>query len=308
MAAEIVAEFEAKRQRRAPGYEPVDADDWREWIKERVLVPEQELPDHVAALADDEGLVWLTSTTDTRRWLGHRELLWVLTQTGLTTNVAVQAAVPRVDDPRDALQLALEMLSFYGPRTKVQIEALLPTVPEDLLEDGNGLISGALMNADDAEYFCDPDNYEMLLRFQRAAARPDFQPLSAEHLPGFLAHWQAFGGSATEANVVATLEQLRGYTAPVAAWLGELLSARLPAATDGQPRQRPGGARFLLARHRPHAPSPSGYPEDLDLLEPKPKAHATPSSELTALFSDPARPLRIQRASGTPHGADRRAK
>src|SRR5690606_12612494 len=96
-----VAAFEAKRQRTAPGYAPESPDEWAEWIKERVLLPEAEAPpglEHpdLARLALDD-----------RTWLVHRELLGALTASGLAADALFDGPVPDVADPRSAEQLAL---------------------------------------------------------------------------------------------------------------------------------------------------------------------------------------------------------
>ena len=41
----VIDEFVAKRQRRFRGYAPTSEEDWGEWLKERVLLPEDELPE-----------------------------------------------------------------------------------------------------------------------------------------------------------------------------------------------------------------------------------------------------------------------
>ena len=284
----IVEEFEAKRQRRAPGYEPIDADAWSEWIKERILLPEDEWPEpdvappHVNIVA-----------VDGRRWLAHREQLPGLIRPDgdieplLTPTAIGEAVVPDLDDPRDALSIATEILSFHGPVSATRAAELLPRVPEGLLENadnepqGEGpLISGALIDGDETHYYCDTENFDILMRFQRAADRPQLGPLPIRSLPGFLASWQRFGTDAGDDGAIDVLEKLRGYPIPLAA-LDDLMAARLPGYdptlldrwfTDfeltwwGIDRQIVG----------------IGYPEDLTLLATPPEA--APAT----LFRDPA--------------------
>ena len=95
---------------------------------------------------------------------------------------------------RDAVQLATEMLSFYGPRTLPEISELLPSVPEGLFRRRrNAWITGSADRRLSAErYYCDAENYEILLRFQRAALRPEVVAQPASRLPAMLARWQGF--------------------------------------------------------------------------------------------------------------------
>jgi ATP-dependent Lhr-like helicase len=276
--AEIVVEFEAKRQRLAPGYEPGEPDDWQEWAKERILIPAHEISEVPA----HENLVWLTHANSGRRWLSHRELLHALRTSALGAGLDLPSDSPEIEDSRSDRELALEMLSFYGPRSAAQIEALLPNIPDGLLETDETLICGSLIAGDAGEYYCDADNYEILLRFQRASLRPEIAPRPAQRLPGFLASWQGFGREPSDNNLLETLEQLRAYTAPATTWIGELLQARLPDF-------HPGLLEAALTLHdfawqgAAKQRITLGYPEDLELVCDAPKSNP----EISALFADP---------------------
>ncbi len=224
---EIVAEFVAKRQRRADGYAPASADEWGEWLKERVLLPAGELPED-AELPDEA--VWIESGA--RRWLTHLELVHGLRDTGLITH---NGDAPVVEDARDAAQYAREILSFYGPMSEDEIAELLPSVPEDLLFEDELLIHGVLLEGDDRLLWCDAENFEALMRFQRAAQRAQLDPLPVSRLPHFWAAWQRFGNAADDDHArLQALETLRGCNAPLITWLNDLLPARL---TDFRPHR-----------------------------------------------------------------------
>ncbi|HEX7034511.1 MAG TPA: DEAD/DEAH box helicase [Pseudomonadales bacterium] len=271
-----LAAFEAKRQRTAPGYAPESPDEWAEWIKERVLLPEAEAPPELAhpdlarlALGD-------------RSWLVHRELLGALTGSGLAAGAVFDGPVPEVADPRSAEQLALEMLSFYGPLRGQRIRELLPRVPEGLLDDDEALVRGALLAGDEATYYCDADNFEALLRLQRSLRRPQIEARAADELPGFVAAWQGIGSDGLELD--AALEALRGYEAPVGVWLHDLPAARRPNADDHELDRTLEELGWLwqgVGRERVRL----GYPEDLELLQEAPPA-ADPA--LASLFADPS--------------------
>jgi ATP-dependent Lhr-like helicase len=223
---ETVASFEEKRQRRHPDYLPREPDEWREWVKERILIPAAEYEGPLEGLAEiREG---------GRSWISHPELLHGLIASGLVDAGAVgETDVAPVEDPRSASQLAAEILSFYGPRTAAEIETLLPRVPEDLLSDEDLWVSGQLLKDSDDQVFCDAANFEILMRFQRAALRPEVTPRPAAALPPTIARWQGFAGGprpGADDGITDALLLLRGYSAPVKPWLQDFLPARHPAA------------------------------------------------------------------------------
>ncbi|MDH3642715.1 MAG: DEAD/DEAH box helicase, partial [Gammaproteobacteria bacterium] len=284
---EIVEEFLAKRQRTAAGYRPGSADEWLEWAKERILIPLLEIDEH-DELPEHEHLVWLRedASDSARAWLTHREFLAGLSANGLCAGLVFPSDVPRIDDPRSAEQMALEILSFYGPLSAPEIQRLLPSVPESLLDNQEQLIRGELLVDDENEYYCDADNYEILLRFQRAAMRPQVQARPVTDLPGFIARWQGFLRPCTEQHLLDALEQLRGYSAPVRLWLRDLFPARFHDFSGHL-------LDDALARHEINwlgAGKESvalGYPEDLQLIHTASDEQASEQTELTQLFADP---------------------
>ena len=217
----VVAEFEAKRQRRAPGYEPHSEADWGEWLKERILIPEAELPEDLERPAESH---WIAQGN--RRWLTHTECMGALFDSGLAPG-SLPDGIAHVADPRGAFELAREILTFYGPVTRPEIEALLPTLPDDLLTADDELISGQLLVDDDGIYWCDAENFEALMRFQRAQRRSTLRALPSERLPEFWAGLHRLHRPLDEAAAVYALENLRGYPAAVATWLYDLMGARV---------------------------------------------------------------------------------
>ncbi|MBX3706034.1 MAG: DEAD/DEAH box helicase [Pseudomonadales bacterium] len=274
--------FLARRQRTAPGYAPESADDWADWIRERVLLsamPDDGVPGHpdLARL-----------TLDGRTWHVHRELLHGLMTSGWCAGAIFDGAAPPLDDPRTPAQFALEVLSFHGPLDASAIATLLPRVPDDLLDDRDAFVYGALL-ADEPErlVWCDRQNYEALLRMQRARARPLLEPRPCTALPAFLARWQGLGRDDGE-DPASRLVPLSGYRAPVEVWLNDLPAARLMS------NDRPA---TLLPVEFDHALGELGFtwqgagpgqvrigdPEDLALLD-TPRAE----SSFATLFTDRA--------------------
>ena len=204
---EVIQDFESRAQRTRPGYEPDDEDELVEWVKERVAIIETEwfegveIPSGVRRVA-----------VDGRSFIVH----------------------PEIELGEDPVRQAGEMLQFYGPRTPDELRNLLPFGDVEAilreLTDGEDLVRGALVDGTDAEYLCDADNLETLIRFQRAASRPGFEPRPLMDLAPFLADWQGFGGEDAEERLLDLCDRLRGFAAPVDFWLDEAFASRLPGA------------------------------------------------------------------------------
>ena len=273
---DTIDEFVNKRQRRLAGYEPATDADWLEWLKERIFIPQQELSDRSEIPRDK----FATLSSGSRTWYAHPELLHALLDCGLILSDMFDHPCYPVADSRTAEQFAQEFLSFYGPLNTTQIEVLLPSVPAGLLEDDEAFISGQLVLDDATTYYCDLDNFEILLRFQRARSRPTIDARNVIELPGFIAVWQRFGQAKSAASINETLLLLRGLRAPPGIWLQDLFAARFPdfaahhldtAVADLQLGWFGCGRESVSL----------GYPEDADLLSP---AGASPLREM---FVDP---------------------
>ena len=201
--AAVVADFEARAQRLRSGYAPAGEDELREWVRDRVALP---IGEWFAGVPIPRGLLRLQ-------------------RAGRVHLVHPQAALGEA--PFDQ---AAQLLQFYGPRTAEQLAELLPfdDVPgilAELVENGR-LVQGRLLAGSDAQQYCDAENLETLIRFQRAAARPRLEPRPVRDLALFLAGWHGFGA---DAPAVDAADRLRGYRAPVAFWLREAFAPRLAA-------------------------------------------------------------------------------
>ena len=257
---EVIRDFESRAQRTRPGYVPDDEDELAEWVKERVAIIETDWFEGVEIPSGVQRV-----NVDGRSFIVH----------------------PEIELGEDPVRQAGEMLQFYGPRTPDELRVLLPFVDVEAilreLTDGEDLVRGALVHGSDAEYVCDADNLETLIRFQRAAARPGIEPRPIADLAPFLAQWQGFGGEVTNDNLLDTSDRLRGYAAPVDFWLDEAFPSRLPgarassldaAATNGGLAWRGAGTELVRI----------GFGGDFDLLEPD--AESGPE-EAVASFKDP---------------------
>ncbi|MEM7219035.1 MAG: DEAD/DEAH box helicase [Pseudomonadota bacterium] len=236
----VIEEFLGKRQRTHPDYRPDDDAEWESWVKERVLLPAHELPAELAASPQRIRCVavgearggphasrWASADTVTAGgtpteigWLCHEENAAALVAVAqLDTAAELQAR----DDPREARAFASEILSFHGPLQERELAQVLPHALIDVLDDAEFLLRGKLVQDDDADYLCDVDNFEILLRFARRAARVTLEPRPADDIPAWLVHWQNLGANHAD----DALERLRGYSAPVGVWLHELMPPRL---------------------------------------------------------------------------------
>ena len=180
-----------------------------------------------------------------------------------------------------------EMLQFYGPKTAAELASLLPFDDRDAilneLVDGEDLVRGNLVAGSAAEYFCDADNLETLIRFQRAAARPGFEPRPAMDLAPFLADWQGFGADPTTERFLDVADRLRGFAAPVNFWLDEAFAPRQPGATPAGSRIGRGQLAGLAWRGAGEETVRIGFGEDFDLLG----APGDAGGEAAELFKDP---------------------
>ena len=231
----INQQFIAKRQRTHPDYQPADKQEWIEWVKERVLISHNEWWEEWQDQPSKSDRLLCELSQNDRRWVCHLEDAYQLINSGLAAGASVnRKKLPRLDnDERSAESLATEVLSFYGPLSIEEIKTLLPTVPDALLEDER-FIQGTLLEGDTRTTWCSLDNFEILLRWQRSARRPSFEPLGVKHLPGILANWHRFNVASSEQTVIDTVEKLRGYHSRVQPLLNDFFTARLKDFSEHQ--------------------------------------------------------------------------
>jgi ATP-dependent Lhr-like helicase len=233
IAPDVIATFVAKRQRRESGYAPLDGNDLGEWLKERVLLDAREW--EALAGSVDTAPPHVRFQRDEREFVVHLELARTV---GRVFFGETNEAWPAIEDERDAADLAREILSFEGPLPESGIAARVPLSATSLgevlraLTDEGALVGGPLVAGDETFCWCDAENLDILLRLQRARQRPQLEPRPLAIWPGFMAAWHRFGTALDESTIADRLEQLRAFSAPVAVWLDDLLSARHAAAQD----------------------------------------------------------------------------
>ena len=211
ITSEVVAEFELKTQRRAPGYQPSDELELSEWVKERVWIPETEW-------FADTSIPPAVEFIEIYGWQGyvHEEIL-------------------AERSTWDALELG-NALQFYGPRSRSQLKSMFPmnsdalgTAIDELISNGSLISDVALANVDEP-LICDVENLEILLRFQRRFNRPQIQPISSRELTGFWIRWLELEDDGdveeNEDFLFDTLSRMRHYAAPINFWLHDLWRTR----------------------------------------------------------------------------------
>ncbi len=263
MGPEIINPFELKRQRLSPGYSPASDRDLVDWVKERVMIPQDEWVGLLEAMEKDHGEIsreWVASAgkkiLEVRPTDAEGSLMIALEQApviltslyGGMNELPMKRVTPDKDSlPRDLEDKTLydngedsfpsilgEWLQYYGPISSIKIRSLigiedsrLQRALEDLL-DAEKLVVGRLRLEGGDEDVCDSENFEHLLRLTRLRAQPEFRPLNIGSLPLFLALHQGMARPKEGVEGVArSIEKLLCYPQPASRWESEILPARL---------------------------------------------------------------------------------
>ncbi len=252
----IVSLYEEKRQRLATGYAPQTGRDLVDWVKERILIPFPEWERLKSAIKRDapveENVILLAAPKLVliKPSLAEAPLLAALEtlprivdafySEDATIAITDLAGNPVSNDNKSnrdeelGLTLLSEWFQFYGPRPSDFITSALGLPRESLdsmledLQQSQTLISGELIVEDDQFMFCDSENFESLLRLNRAEAKPSFQALPISHLPLFMATLQGLTKPSAEVdNLFQRLEQLVCLPQPAESWESDIFPARI---------------------------------------------------------------------------------
>jgi ATP-dependent Lhr-like helicase len=252
-----VAAFVAKRQRLEPGYAPDSDGELVEWVKERLAVPWTEWQAMLDAIAADHGVdprldfagsfpklavvspgesdsCLVVAVEDVGRL---RHVLWPNCVTsclgdGALPKSAVECPVPIGDRGVAAMAMLGQWLQYYGPLNSEQIaqdlglsRARVAVILEDLLDSGD-IIAGALVSGSSETTICDAENFESLLRIERARRRPERAPRPVADLAPFFMRWQSIQQlEEGPGSVVAALERLECFPARADLWEKDILPA-----------------------------------------------------------------------------------
>ncbi len=274
ISRQACADFDQRRRRLVAGYAPDGSADLLDWVKERIAIPAAEWRALLERIAADGSAAMLENTLAeissklARLSLADAELIvareklralirsfyqhqaYEAHEIDGDGEIAIESlpefATQAVSDEELGASLLANWLQFYGPRTASLIGAQLGVPPaalaptlDDLLET-RVLVAGQLLEDDEDVYFCDSDNFEILLYLTRRAAQPGFTPLALKTLPLFLATWQQLAhrpepvtGDAAE-RLFRILQQQALTFASAGLWESDILPARMP---DYDPRQ-----------------------------------------------------------------------
>lgn len=220
ISRDLIESFEAKRQRLAEGYAPSEALELKEWLRDRIAI-------------DITG--------------------WRILQAQVDEEVVVEQLgswvfLPEESERREQLfceepdaDLFCEFISYYGPVSIEKLQLWLGCSDENLsalvdsLEDERRLVSGVLLEGEEALSVCEAENFEILLRMKRALGRAAFQALPLEKLGLFLASWQGLTSpNKGSVGVRDALDRLLGWSARVEEWDASLLAARVSGYAANQ--------------------------------------------------------------------------
>ena len=243
----LLADFARKAKRLLPGWGPADPFELAEWIKERVLVPVDEMGDLVAA-----GGGGLGEALEADPGVGGRLEEVVLAGASLPVLVHAERLGELREEPA---ALVAEWLRREGPVAPSRIRALfglgedeLAVLLDGLEEDGVVVVDEFRKDGGEIEVL-DAENLEILLRLARKAARPALSARPPRDLFRLAARLQYLGlvGRPTPApspgqpvdampDIASVLDVLAGFSLPVGLWEGEVLRCRLspydPRALD----------------------------------------------------------------------------
>lgn len=220
----LVEAFVRKRKRLLPGWAPENLIELAAWIDERVAVTQGEL----AELAAYSGLEASLSEDESAGGRLERFRL-----PGGTCDLVVTAA-RRKELSDDAAACLSEWLRFEGPVEAGTVEALFgigreefEVVAEALVDEG--IVVRGLLVRGGGESIVDRQNYEIILRIGRAAARPSIAARPLVSLFRLVARTQGLdgGGEGVGNSPEERLRKLAGFPSPVAALKDSILPARL---------------------------------------------------------------------------------
>lgn len=261
-----VAAFAQKRQRLEPGYAPQSSAELDALIRERFLVSFEDWQAMQARLRIEAPEI-ADAIPGRCAWriFGGRRFL-------VHDSVPAEMFDPdrQADAHGDAAAYVADLMSFHGPLTLKEIQALAPLPRlEALIADcvqREVLRAGMFRPHLDAVQYCDSDNLEAIIRIGRRLKRSGLNPRDASWLPAFVSAFQDSDSN----DALATLHVLRGFSAPVETWLRDLLAARLSAFGDVGLDQAMQSARLVFYGTGKGRISIAAI-EDLELLATAPR-------------------------------------
>jgi ATP-dependent helicase Lhr and Lhr-like helicase len=259
--APIIEVFRRKRQRTFNGYAPQSARDLIDWVKERLLIPQTDWLALLQAIADDlksspdtilqaigtklvmiqppdaeSALICSLERLPTLRnvFYNHLPALQTTDLEGRSLTIDQVAAAKRTTDhPELDTTLWSQWLQYEGPVCPgriVKILGLDSSRFEEWLTDAlstGTIVIGRLIDDIEAEQICDVQNYEMLLRLNRLASIPVFEPLPLTRLQPFLAERMGLVPPAVDTDsLFERIERMLCLSLTAGIWESDILPAR----------------------------------------------------------------------------------
>ncbi len=257
----IIQTFEEKRQRIYSGYSPWTSLELIEWLKERILLTKLEWNNLTRAIERDHpseynSIIQKCGLKIARIQFSDQSTLYAALEripeiiavfypsqpdikiVTIDSDQTVQYSELDIQDKDETLfRFVQEYLSYYGPVKVNELTSRLrldQTVVRQILEDlleSEQIISGKLIENRDDIYFCDRENYEILLRVSRKQRIPVFEPHPIENLPLFLASYQSITSKQkADDQIIQSVEQLMGHWASPHLWETAIFSARIKSS------------------------------------------------------------------------------
>lgn len=228
LAESLLKDFSLRATRLLPGWGPGDPFEFAEWVKERVLIPVDEVADLLAA-----GEPGLGAALDADPGVGGRISTIVLPGAGLACLVHGELRNEVLAEPGAYLG---EWLRHTGPIDLARIRTLFGLAEEDLaallseLEEEGQVVVDEFRDGSDLVEAVDAENLEILLRLGRKARRPEVLPRPGRDLFPLLARLQGLRTTQAQKDpqgLGACLERLAGLGLPLRLLETEILPRRV---------------------------------------------------------------------------------
>ncbi|MCS1410455.1 MAG: DEAD-box ATP-dependent RNA helicase CshC [Verrucomicrobia subdivision 3 bacterium] len=257
---DVINEFQLKRKRLTQGYSPDSATELSEWLKDRLIIPENEWLELMSGMQRDHKLSTKealspiadqirrrTTSSSSPNLIVHQTILErIRDSVWREESLAIESMSPALEwileipvvtrsdiQPLEPDPFIAEWLRYHGPVSAKTLAALVGvsniTLPLERLANEHMLIAGQLQSDTDELQYCDAENLEILLRLKRRAAAPELTPLPSEKLGLFLAqhHGLAATGGGNQDNLIERINQLVFYPTSCRLWETEILPARI---------------------------------------------------------------------------------
>ncbi len=253
----VAQTFEQKLQRTAEGYSPQSPRDLLDWLKERVVIPDQEWRALMDAIEQDQkGATdeWLCALHGkmvmlrplhaqacmplhmARESMRHWGPVWAHTHVCDDGESITSLPAPAGELTAEELRSALveQCCRFYSIFTDKRLSGILQIPVEhvrvilDDLVDQQVLITGHLTEQAEETEWCDARHFESLLRLTRQRSRPVCKTQPIVRLPLFLARHQGLcPAGETRDDLSDRLARLSGYVTKADMWEQAILPARM---------------------------------------------------------------------------------